>query len=143
MSRLLRVVLDTNVIISALLSPGVPRTVMDLCRRQEVLLVLSDAILSELSEVLRRKFDWEANQVAMLLDELRSFAVVVVPAKAVHCIADDPADDRVLECALEAHADVIVSGDTRHLQPLGSFEGIPILSPGRFFAGVGDAGWGL
>jgi len=95
-------------------------------------LFVSDAILSELAEVMRRKFEWSAGQVAVLLQELRSFALVVAPAKPVNQIDDDPADNRVLECALEAHADVIVSGDTRHLQPLKSFDGIPIFSPAAF-----------
>jgi len=125
-------VLDTNVIISALVSDGPPRAILKLCRSHEVLLVTSDAILTELSEVLRRKFAWEARKVALLLEELRSFAIVVVPAEVVQCINDDPADDRVLECALEGRVDAIVSADTRHLQPLGSFSGMPVLSPAAF-----------
>lgn len=131
--------LDTNVIISALISAGPPREIVGLCRSREVLLVTSNAILTELSEVLRRKFDWEAPRVEVLLEELRSFALVVVPAEAVHRIPDDPADDRVLECALEGRVDAIVSGDSRHLQPLGSFSGIPILSPTAFVRSVRDA----
>ncbi len=81
---------------------------------------------------MRRKFLWSAGQVAVLLQELRSFALVVAPAMPVNRIDDDPADNRVLECALEAEADVIVSGDTRHLQALVSFDGIPVLSPVAF-----------
>ena len=132
MNRPPRVVLDTNVIISALISSGPPRAMVERCRSNEILLVASDALLAELSEVLRRKFGWTSVRVAVLLDEIRSFAVVVVPGEAVECIEDDPADNRVLECALEGRVDVIVSGDTRHLQPLGSFQGIPIVSPAGF-----------
>ena len=134
MNRPLRVVLDTNVIISALIADGPPRRILKRCRLLEVTLFLSDAILTELAEVMRRKFDWSAGQVSVLLQELRTFALVVTPARTVRVIADDPADNRVLECALEAQADVIVSGDTRHLQPLGAFEGIPILSPAEYAA---------
>ena len=132
MNRPLRVVLDTNVIISALISAGPPRAIVERCRSSEVLLVTSDAILGELSEVLRQKFGWASGRVAVLVDEIRSFAAVVVPGEPVHRIVDDPADNRVLECAMEGRVDVIVSGDTRHLQPLGSFEDIPIVSPARF-----------
>jgi uncharacterized protein len=128
----LRVVLDTNVIVSALIADGPPRRILERCRSMEVILFLSDAILTELAEVMRRKFGWSAGQVAVLLQELRAFALVVTPVRVVTRIDDDPADNRVLECALEAQADVIVSGDTRHLQPLGSFDGIPILSPAEF-----------
>jgi len=131
-TRPLRAVVDTNVIISALISAGPPRAIVELCRSGEVLLVTSDALLAELSEVVRRKLGWSTSQATTLQEEVRSFAVVVVPGEAVRCIAEDPADDRVLECALEGRADVIVSGDTRHLQPLGSFSGIPILSPAAF-----------
>lgn len=132
MTRPLRVVLDTNVIVSALIADGPPRQVVERCRSMDAVLVVSDAILSELAEVMRRKFGWSAGQVAVLLQELRSFALVVAPARPVDRIDDDPADNRVLECALEAQADAIVSGDTRHLQPLMFFDGIPILSPAAF-----------
>lgn len=134
MTRPLRVVLDTNVLVSALNADGPPRRIVEHCRSMDAVLVASDAILSELSEVMRRKFGWSAGQVAVLLQELRSFALVVTPARLVNRIAGDPADNRVLECALEAGADLIVSGDTRHLQPLVSFDGIPILSPATFIA---------
>ena len=131
MSSPVRVVLDTNIIISALISSGPPRTVVEWCRTGDMLFVTSDAILAELSEVMRRKFGWEAERVVVLLEELRSFALVVLPGVTIQQIPDDPADNRVLECALEGQVDYIVSGDTRHLQPLVRFEGIPIVSPAR------------
>lgn len=134
MNRPPRVVLDTNVIVSALITDGPPRHILERCRTMQELLFLSDALLSELAEVMRRKFRWSPVQVNMLLREVRMFAIIVVPVRSVTLIADDPADNRVLECAIEARADVIVSGDTRHLQPLGAFEGIPILSPSAFAA---------
>jgi len=122
-------VLDTNVIISALVSPDPPRNVVEACRAGAAQMVTSDVLLAELAEVLRRKFLWRIDQVAILLDEMRSFAVVVVPAARVDEIRRDPADNRVLECALEARADYIVSGDTRHLLPLGEYRGMPVISP--------------
>lgn len=134
MSPPVRVVLDTNVVISALISSGPPRVVVGLCRTGDILPVTSDALLTELSEVMRRKFGWEANRVAPLLDEVRSFALVVLPGVTVQRIPEDPADNRVLECALEGDVDFIVSGDSRHLQPLVRFEGIPIMSPAQFMA---------
>lgn len=132
MSLPVRVVLDTNVIISALISSGPPRVVVELCRTGDILSVTSDALLTELSEVMRRKFGWEAGRVAVLLEEIRSFSLVVLPGVTVQRISGDPADNRVLECALEGRVDFIVSGDSRHLQPLGWFEGIPIMSPAQF-----------
>ena len=123
------IILDTNVIISALVSPGPPRTLVEACRAGNAQMVTSDVLLAELAEVLRRKFLWRTDQVAILLDEMRSCAVVAVPATRVDEIRRDPADNRVLECALEARADYIVSGDTRHLLPLGEYRGMPVISP--------------
>jgi len=122
-------VLDTNVIIVALLSSGPSRTVVETCRSGVAHMATSDALLAEVAEVLRRKFLWRTDQVVVLLEELRSFALVVVPAEHVDEIEADPADNRVLECAIEAGADFIVSGDTRHLLPLGEYRGIPVISP--------------
>ena len=122
-------VLDTNIIISALVSSGPPRAVVEACRDGVAQLSMSDALLTEVAEVLRRKFLWRTDQVVVLLEELRSFALVVVPAEHVDEIEADLADNRVLECAIEAGADFIVSGDTRHLLPLGEYRGIPVISP--------------
>lgn len=97
-------------------------------------MVTSDALLAELAEVMRRKFVWRTDQVATLLEELRSFALVVVPSERVGEIEADLADNRVLECAAESHADYIVSGDTRHLIPLGEYRGIRIVSPAEMAA---------
>lgn len=127
-------VLDTNVLISAVLFGGTPEAIVNLCRSGKTQLVTSDAILVELSGVLRRKFGMEGRQVVAIVEELRSFAMVVVPATTLNVIEVDPDDNRVLECAVEARADFIVSGDTRHLLPLGEYDGISIVSP----AGLSD-----
>ena len=129
-------VLDTNVLISAVLFGGTPEAVVSLCRSGQTQLVTSDAILVELSGVLRRKSGMESRQVVAIVEELRSFAVVVVPATTVDAIAEDPDDNRVLECAVEARADFIVSGDTRHLLALRlshvlslcAYEGLQLIS---------------
>jgi len=62
----------------------------------------------------------------LLHDPVRT--LMVAPARRVNIIQEDPADNMFLECALEAQADYIVSGD-RHLKQVGSFAGIPVLSP--------------
>jgi hypothetical protein len=62
----------------------------------------------------------------LLHDPVRT--LMVVPTRRVEIIRDDPGDNMFLECALEARADYIVSGD-RHLKQVGSFAGIPVLSP--------------
>ena len=131
-------VLDTNVLISAVLFGGTPEGIINLCRSGKTQLVTSDAILVELSGVLRRKFGMESRQVVAVVEELRSFAMVVVPATTVNVIEADPDDNRVLECAVEARADFVVSGDTRHLVALGEYDGIAIVSPAELSGRLTD-----
>ncbi len=131
-------VLDTNVLISAVLFGGTPEAVVNLCRSGQTHLVTSDAILAELSGVMRRKFGMGSRQVVAIVEELRSFAMVVVPATTVNAIEEDPDDNRILECAVEAGADFIVSGDTRHLLALGEYDGIAIVSPAELGGRLSD-----
>lgn len=135
----MRIVLDTNVLVSALVSPdGLPARLLRLCEAQLLGIVVSDAILDE----YRRALGYEKvaarrgrspADIARLVDEFRSFSDVVAPEQVPSVVADDPADDKFLACAVEGSADYIVSGD-RHLLQLGEYRGIPILSPRTFLA---------
>lgn len=128
----MRVVLDTNVLISALMFGGNPREILQKAIRGELKLCLSEAILSELGTVLQRpKFGFSMTTVNQLLSELAAIAELVVPSEEIALIASDPTDNRVLECAVEAAAEYIVSGDN-HLLDLGEYTTIKILNPSRF-----------
>lgn len=72
----------------------------------------------------------------VLLGEIGNFTRLVKPKVQISLIKEKDSDNRILECALEAKADYIISGDTKHLQPLKKFQGIPILSPARFLATI-------
>ena len=132
------VVLDTNIYISAMLFGGKPEEIMQLSRAGEIHLVISEAILKEVAEVLRRKFNWQNWQVSEAMNEIRSLAVLVTPHEVVSVIKEDPADNRILECALECQADYIVSGDEHHLISLKEWQGIKILSATAFLECYGD-----
>lgn len=127
-----RVVLDTNVYLSAVLFGGPPEAIVALARSRALLLVVSAPILAELTRVLRAKFDWTATQAREAVQEIRSLAVVVRPRERVRVIAADEPDNRVLECAVAGSVQAIVTGDLHHLRPLESFRGIPILTPREF-----------
>lgn len=128
----MRVVLDTNVLISALMFGGKPREILQKAIRGELRLCLSEEILSELGEVLQRpKFGFSVTMVNQILSELAAITELVVPSKEISQIKVDPADDRVLECAIEARADYVVSGDN-HLLDLGKYSSIRIVSPHEF-----------
>ena len=127
----MRAVADTNVYISALNFGGTAGEVLAHGRSQAILLFVSPSILQEIEGVLLSKFQWSAARTRQAIASIREFAQLVQPKETVHIIKEDKPDNRVLECALEARADVLVTGD-RHLRQLGTFRGIPILSPGAF-----------
>jgi putative PIN family toxin of toxin-antitoxin system len=93
---------------------------------------LSIAILDELKDVLLRpKFGFSAEACFNIIEELRAACDIISPSVSVGVIRSDPDDNRMLECAVEAQAHFIVSGDP-HLLDLGKFEKIRILSPADY-----------
>ena len=127
-----RIVLDTNVLISAILFGGKPRRVLDLVISGSVDCTLSTVILDELKDVLQRpKFGFSAEACFHIIEELHGACDIISPSVSVDVIRSDPDDDRILECAVEAQAHFIVSGDP-HLLDLGKFEKIRILSPANY-----------
>jgi uncharacterized protein len=128
---MIRVVLDTNVYISALMFGGLPGALLDLALLRSFLPVISPVLLDELDEKLRLKFEMPAEDTAIIRAKLESIADIVRPDMVLHVIEDDPDDDRVLECAVKGRADYIVTGD-RHLLKLGSYKAIPIVTVRQF-----------
>jgi putative PIN family toxin of toxin-antitoxin system len=124
-----RLVVDTNVLLSSFLTQGPPRQILNRIRDGQDSLCLSPSILEEYLAVLRRG-GVTMHLIEAFLDLLHDpvRTLMVVPTRRVEIIRDDPGDNMFLECALEARADYIVSGD-RHLKQVGSFAGIPVLSP--------------
>jgi putative PIN family toxin of toxin-antitoxin system len=127
-----RLVLDTNVVLSALLWRGAPYQLLTAVRREPERLRLfsSEALLSELAEVLRRPHLAEplaaiGRPLAQVIADYVAAVELVVPTD-VPRIARDPDDDQILACALTAQANLIVSGDD-DLLSLGDHQGIPIL----------------
>jgi putative PIN family toxin of toxin-antitoxin system len=122
-----RVVFDTNILVSALVFPG-GRGEVALQRiieeRDE--LVFSKPVLDELLGILARKFSRDAEELARVAVFLSSVATFVRPRRKLQVVKDDP-DNRVLECALTGRAQAIVTGD-RALLALENFRGVPLLS---------------
>lgn len=129
-----KVVVDTNILISSLLKPeSKAKDIYRLILRGKVRLYLSEDILAELKRVLEYpKFQIERLQRHLFLKNLLRVATLVYPKQKVGVVKQDPADNKFLECALEAKASFIVSGDKRHLLPLKSFRGIRIVSAAQF-----------
>ena len=130
----MKVVADTNVLVSAFLFPGgPPEAFYRLALERRVELITSRPLLAELGRVLTDKFGWDPARAEEAVEQTIRLATVVEPKSTLDEIAADPADNRVLEAAAEAEADAIVSGD-RHLLALASWQGIAIRSPATFLA---------
>ena len=134
----MRVVIDTNVYISALMFGGLPGSLLQLALSRSFVAVISPALLDELDEKLRLKFEISAKEATLIRAKLESIAEIVRPEMVLHEIEDDPDDDRVLECALEGEANYIVTGD-RHLLKLGIYEGVPIVTVRQFLDALANA----
>ncbi len=128
-----RAVLDTNVLISGLCFGGKPARILEHALAGRIQLATSGVLVSEFKAVMEAKFPGRRAAILETMGELAQLWVVV-PDQALprlKFVAADPSDDRILECAVAARADCIVSGD-KHLLDLGAFGKIPILSPADF-----------
>ncbi len=129
----MRVVLDTNVLISALAFPGSkPDQILSRIRRGEIDLFISSFILSELDRVLREKFRLTKKEAQDRVNAVSSIAHLVEPTERIQVVTAKDDDNRILECAIEAQADFLVTGDKEHLLPLGSLRDTRIISPSEF-----------
>lgn len=134
---MIRVVLDANQYVSALLKPHPnPATIVRLVYEGELSLLLSPAILEELRRVLaypklRKLHRRTPKGIERFLGILEKIAVLSPGILGVSAIVDDPSDNIYLACAVEGNADFIVSGD-HHLTNLKTFRGIPIVNPATF-----------
>ena len=127
------IVCDTNVLISALLFPGgPPDEILKLVRQGYAKLTIFMEICTELEGVLREKFGMPDRDAREIIKTIQEISLVVKPKEKIGLIKTDPPDNRILECAVAADTDYIVSGNVKHLQPLKEFRGIPILSPAKF-----------
>jgi putative PIN family toxin of toxin-antitoxin system len=128
------VVFDTNILFSAFGWQGRPYECIERARLGAAYGVTSQILLDELTEKLHDKLLFTDDQIDDTLADLLGYLHVITTNEQLSIISDDPDDDRVLECAVAAHADYIVTGDRRHLLPLGTFRGIAIISAADFLA---------
>jgi putative PIN family toxin of toxin-antitoxin system len=128
---MIRAVLDTNVVVSALLSPqGASALIMDLAMTQYFRCFVSAPLLEEYGEVLgRAQFGLHERKTARIMGRFRKAAILATPSKKLR-ITTDPDDNKVRECALEARADFVVTGNIRHFPP--RFQDIRVIAPRQF-----------
>jgi len=122
----MKVVFDTNVFVSAFIVPGGKgEEALLLALRRKVDLFTSVPILTEATRILRTKFDQPERDILAALKQISRAATILRPARTVRVLEDLP-DNRILECAVSAQADLVVTGD-HHLLALKEFEGIPLV----------------
>lgn len=129
----MKLVVDSNVLLSGLLWRGAPYRLIEQVRDGKVDIFSSPALLSELAEVLGRPqfadvLERSGSSTEFVLGEVQAMVKLVYPALFPIPVCRDPDDDEVLATALAAQADLIVSGD-RDLLVLATFQGIPIVTP--------------
>jgi uncharacterized protein len=139
---MIRVVIDTNVVVSAILAPkGTPARILKLALDGVFELILSPLLVQEIQEAmhypkivkLMKKHRVGFAEMNDLLEKIKRVAINVPGELTLNALPDDPRDNMVFACAMEGRADFIVSGDN-HLTGLKTFQGIPIVTPANFLA---------
>ena len=124
----MKVVLDTNVLVAAAFKGGLSREILNRAIDQDLNLIISEDIITELSNKLSVKFHWKKEDLDIYLDTIRESAEVVTPQARLSIITRDPDDNKILEAATEGHSDLIVSID-QDLLKLKAYQGIAIVHP--------------
>ncbi len=127
-----KVVLDTNVLISAIVYGGNPRAILEAALAGTIELAISPPIMEEFQGVLGRpQFGLTPQFVHSTVAELAALAEWVTPQKHLQLVQEDPSDNLILDCAVAAEAEYLVTGDD-HLLKLKACGAVRIVSPQEF-----------
>ncbi len=136
---MIRITADSNIYISALLFGGPPDDILTLARQGKILISISDAILDEVTRVLRKKFDFSDEALAVAQHQIAQFTEHVTPTTTLTIVTEDPTDNRILECAQAGRSEYLVTRD-RHLLKLNSFGQTKIVLAADFLTAFRAAG---
>ena len=134
---MIKIVVDTNVLVSAFISKtGPPAKIFRALENKEIQLVLSESIETEYKKVLKyshikKLHNLSELEIEEVVERIERLSTVVHIRKKVRGVSSDPDDEKFLECAVNAEADYLISGD-KHLLKLKKYQGIQILSPATF-----------
>jgi putative PIN family toxin of toxin-antitoxin system len=132
---MLKVVPDTNILISAFISEGPEYEIIKLAKLGKMHLIVSHDLLWEFEEVLSRpKFGFTSEQVKCALTEIEKISEIVEIENELEVVKEDPDDNKIVETAVKGKADYLVSGDN-HLLKLKNYENIKIVNS-RFLLGI-------
>ena len=128
---MIRLVLDSNVLISAFYWEGNERSLLRECRSGKYQLVTSSFILEEVERVLKEKFDEDEHLVRSFIREIFKFSELVITQGRLNVITEDPSDNNVLETAVVGKVNYLITGD-KHLLKIGDYNNISILKTADF-----------
>lgn len=126
-----KVVIDTNIYISAIFWGGNPRKIIDLGRAEKILIFTSIEIEDEIAGKLRAKFNLKESEINNVLLDFSIFTIPIKITEHIEAVPDDTDDNKFIECAVMCNANYIVSGDN-HLLKLKEYTGIKILKASEF-----------
>lgn len=130
----MRIVLDTNILISALIFGGKPHQVLSMILKNKIQALISPVLIAEFFDVVNKKFDLSAQQLALTKSQIENKFEIVQPKNEIK-ISRDHDDNRVLEAALEGKCSYIITGD-KDLLDLNPFKNIKILTPDTFLSEI-------
>ncbi len=136
---MLKVVFDTNVIVSAALyEKSLPALLLSLGLEDKVRFFVSPALLHEYEAVLKRpRFKLSHREITELMGKINRKALIVTPTKRLKILKADEPDNRILECAIEADADFIITGNKKHF-PFEEFKGSKIVTSREFINSISE-----
>ncbi len=130
---MLKIVLDTNVLVSAAIIQGKQFELLKLAKLGEIKIILSPQIIEEFKEVIsRERFGFSKEKINEEVRQILEIAEIIIPKQKLDIVKDDLDDNIILECALEAKANYIISGD-EHLLALKEYKSIRIINTTEFF----------
>jgi len=130
--KILKVVFDTNILISAIVYGGKPDICLQMAREGKLQLITSNTILLELSEKLYSKIGMSDEGLNRVLIGIKRISDIVEPREILSVIKEDRSDNKILEAATEGNADYIISGDKKHILPLKRFRKTNIVTAADF-----------
>ena len=131
---MINVVIDTNVIVSAVNFGGKPNRILQLANEGAFKFFISPFILEEITNVLKKKFNWTEIKAENAIEMIKEISTSVQPTKSLSIIKKKDSDNRILECAIAAKAHFLISGDTKHILPLKKINEIIIVNPADFLS---------
>lgn len=126
-----KVVLDTNVYLSGIIFGGNCRHILDLAIKWELATISSAAILLEIAGKLKNKFHWDKEQIVVTIKSIAKLGEVITVKRRLKIVKKDESDNKIIEAAVSAKADFIVTGD-KHLLEIKKYQDTRIITLAQF-----------